>query len=254
MRRRTNHLLSIKKFMAISMTIMLALVILLSTSGSAMGQEDRVAPGRNVPTAPSQQQGPTDPAEMKAFLDEELGREMEKHHIAGAAVSVVKDGKLFFAKGYGDADLENGIPVDPERTNFRIGSLAKLFTWTAVMQLAEQGKLDLNADINSYLDFRIPDTYPQPITLKNLMTHTSGFEDRYYERLAKDPNDLMPPREWLISHMPARVSQPGDVAAYSSYGAALAGYIVARVSGEPYDQYIQEHILNPLGMVHTTAK
>src|SRR5215203_3236453 len=236
------------------MTIMLALVILLSTSGSAMGQEDRVVPGRNVPTGPSQQQGPTDPAEMKAFLDEELGREMEKDHIAGAAVSVVKDGELFFAKGYGYADRENKIPVDPERTNFRIGSVGKLFTWTAVMQLVEQGKLDLNEDINDYLDFRIPDTYPQPITLKNLMTHTSGFEDRNYERLAKDPNDLMPPREWLISHMPARVSPPGDVAAYSDYGAALAGYIVARVSGEPYDQYIQEHILNPLGMVHTTAR
>ena len=86
------------------------------------------------------------------------------------------------------------------------------------------------------------------------MTHTAGFEDRYYERLAKDPNDLLPPREWLVSHMPARVRPPGDVAAYSSYGAALAGYIVARVSGEPYDQYVQEHILNPLGMAHTTAR
>jgi CubicO group peptidase (beta-lactamase class C family) len=122
------------------------------------------------------------------------------------------------------------------------------------MQLVEQGKLDLDEDINDYLDFRIPDTYPQPITLKHLMTHTAGFEDLYYERLASHPNDLLPPREWLISHMPARVRPPGDIAAYSSYGAALAGYIVARVSGEPYDQYIQEHILNPLGMVHTTAQ
>src|SRR5215208_5127233 len=253
MRRRTNHLLIIKEFMAISMPIMLALVILLSTRGSAMAQENRVAPDRNVSTAPSQL-GPTDPAEMKAFLDKLLGREMEKHHIAGAAVSVVKDDKLFFAKGYGDADLENKIPVDSEQTNFRIGSLAKLFTWTAVMQLAEQGKLDLDEDINTYLDFRIPDTYPQPITLKHLMSHTAGFEDLYYERLASDPNDLLPPREWLISHMPARVRPPGDIAAYSSYGASLAGYIVARVSGEPYNRYIQEHILNPLGMVHTTAQ
>src|SRR5215216_754634 len=252
-----NHPLSVKKpkFMTLSMTIMLALVILLSTSGSAAGQENGVAPGRNGSTAqPPQRQGPTDPAELETFLDEELGREMQKHHIAGAAVSVVKDGKLFFAKGYGNADLENHIPVDPEQTNFRIGSIAKLFTWTAVMQLAEQGKLDLDADINTYLDFRIPDTYPQPITLKDLMTHTAGFEDHYYERLAKDPKDLEPPRQWLVTHMPARVSPPGKYAAYSSYGTSLAGYIVARVSGEPYDQYIQEHILNPLGMVHTTSK
>src|SRR5215211_4008795 len=248
-----SRLLSIKKSMAISMTIMLALVIVLSTSGSAMGQEDRVAPGRNVSTAPSQQ-GPADPAELKAFLDEELGREMEKHHIAGAAVSVVKDGELFFAKGYGYADLDNKIPVDPEQTVFRIGSVGKLFTWTAVMQLVEQGKLDLDADINTYLDLRIPDTYPQPITLKHLMTHTSGFEDRLRESVVSDPNDLVPTREWLISHMPARVSPPGDYASYSNYNAMLAGYIVARVSGEPYDQYIQEHILNPLGMVHSTAQ
>jgi CubicO group peptidase (beta-lactamase class C family) len=240
-----NHLLNIKKYMAISITIIVALVIVLSTSGSAMGQENEVAPARN---------GPTEPAELEAFLDEELGREMEKHHIAGAAVSVVKDGKLFFAKGYGSADLKNNIPVDPERTNFRIGSTGKLFTWTAVMQLAEEGKLDLDADINRYLDFRIPDTYPQPITLKHLMTHTAGFEDLSYERLAKDPDQLLPPREWLISHMPARVSPPGDVPAYSNYGAALAGYIVSRVSGESYDQYVQEHILNPLGMAHTTAR
>src|SRR5215203_2733256 len=254
MRRGMNHLLTVKKFMAISVPIMLALVILVSTSGSAMGQENEVTAGGNGPTAASQQQGPTDPTEMEAFMDKELGKEMEKHHIAGAAVSVVKDGKLFFAKGYGYADLERRIPVDPKRTNFRIGSIAKLFTWTAVMQLAEQGKVDLDADINTYLDFRIPDTYPQPITLKDLMTHTAGFEDHYYERLAKDPNDLLPPREWLVSHMPARVSPPGKYAAYSSYGAALAGYIVARVSGEPYDRYIQEHILNPLGMAHTTAQ
>src|SRR5918996_3425208 len=205
MRRRINHLLTIKKFKAISIPIVLTLVILLPTSGSAMGQKDRDAPGRNVSTAPSRQQGPTDPAEMEAFLDKELGKEMEKHHIAGAAVSVVKVGKLFFAKGYGSADLENKIPVDPEQTNFRIGSIAKLFTWTAVMQLAEQGKLDLEADINDYLDFRIPDTYPQPITLKHLMTHTSGFEERWLDSVVSDADDQVPAREWLVSYMPARV-------------------------------------------------
>ena len=247
-----NHLLSIKRFMAISMTIMLALVIVLSTSGSTMGQEDRGSQGKNVATA--QQQGPTDRAEMEAFLDEELGREMEKHHIAGAAVSVVKDGKLFLAKGYGSADIENGIPVDPEQTIFHVGSVGKLFTWTAVMQLVEEGKLDLDEDINTYLDFRIPDTYPQPITLRHLMTHTSGFEDRWLNSVVSDPSELVPAREWLVSYMPARVHPPGEVAGYSNYNAMLAGYIVARVSGEPYDQYIQEHIFDPLGMAHSTAR
>src|SRR5918995_5313018 len=249
-----NHLHITKKLMATSMTIMLALVILLSTGGSAEVQEKRVDPGRNAPTAPPQQQGPTDRAELEAFLDEELGREMEENHIAGAAVSVVKDGELFLAKGYGDADLKKGIPVDPEQTIFHVGSVGKLFTWTAVMQLVEEGKLDLDEDINDYLDFRIPDTYPQPITLRHLMTHTSGFEDRLLESLVSDADDQVSTREWLISNMPARVCPPGDYAGYSNYNAMLAGYIVARVSGEPYEQYIQEHIFDPLGMTHSTAR
>jgi CubicO group peptidase (beta-lactamase class C family) len=249
-----NHLLRIKKSMAISMTIMLALAILLSTSGSAMGQDDKVTAGRNVSTAPSPQQGPTDRAELEAFLDEELGREMEKYHIAGAAVSVVKDGKLFFAKGYGSADRKKDIPVDSEQTIFHVGSVGKLFTWTAAMQLVEEGKLDLDEDINTYLDFRIPDTYPQPITLKHLMTHTSGFEERWLDSVVSDTSELVPAREWLVSNMPARVHPPGDYAGYSNYNAMLAGYIVAQVSGEPYDQYIQEHIFDPLGMAHSTAQ
>jgi CubicO group peptidase (beta-lactamase class C family) len=249
-----NNLLNMKKSLTLSMTIMLTLANLLSIVGSATAQENRLAPGRNVPAAPSQGQGPTDPAELEAFLDELFGRQMEEHHIAGAAVSVVQDGKLFFAKGYGYANLENGIPVDPEQTIFRIGSIGKTFTATAVMQLVEQGKLDLDADINTHLDFRIPDAYPQPITLKHLMTHTSGFEDRLFGSVVGDAKDLVPAREWLISHMSARVRSPGGPAAYANYNAMLAGYIVARVSGQPYDQYIQAHILDPLGMVHSTAQ
>jgi CubicO group peptidase (beta-lactamase class C family) len=249
-----NNQIIIKKFFAYSMTIMLTLAMLLAIVGSAMAQDNRVAPGRNGPTAPSQGQGPTDRAELEAFLDELLGKQIKENHIAGAAVSVVQDGKLFFAKGYGYADLENGIPVDPEQTTFRIGSVTKLFTGTAVMQLVEQGKLDLDADINTYLDFRIPDTYPQPITLRHLLPHTSGFEDRLFELMALDADDLVPAREWLVSHMPARVRPPGDLASYANYNTSLAGYIVARVSGQPYEQYIQEHILDPLGMLHTTAQ
>jgi CubicO group peptidase (beta-lactamase class C family) len=239
---------------AFSMTMMLILGILLSTAGSVVAHDNRLAPDRDVPTRSSQVQGPTDPAEIEAFLDELFGRQMEEHHIAGAAISVVRDGEMLFAKGYGYADLENGIPVDPDQTVFLIGSVTKLFTWTAVMQLVEQGKLDLDADINTYLDFRIPDTYPQPITLKHLLTHTDGFEERYFEFVVLDAGDLVPEREWLISHIPARVRPPGDLAAYSNYGTSLAGYIVARVSGQPYEQYIQENILDPLGMVHTSAR
>jgi CubicO group peptidase (beta-lactamase class C family) len=239
-----------KKFLAVSVIG----AILLSVAGSATAQDYRAPPVSTTATASAQGQGPTDPAELQAFLDELLGRQMEEHHVAGAAVSVVKDGKLFLARGYGYADVDRRIPVDAEQTLFRTGSVGKLFTWTALMQLAEQEKLDLDADVNTYLDFRIPDTYPQPITLKHLLTHTSGFEDRLLGSIASDYRELMPVREFLVSNMPARVHRPGDLAGYTNYNAVLAGYVVARVSGQPYDQYVQEHILDPLGMAHSTAR
>lgn len=241
-------------FIKQAMSIVFILVMLQAIVGSAAAQQDRLASARTLSISPSLPQGPTDRAELEGFLDQLLSKQLEEYHIAGAAVSVVKDGKLFFAKGYGYADLEHKIPVDPERTIFRIGSIGKVFTWTAVMQLVEQGKLDLNADVNTYLDFRIPATYPQPITLKQLMTHTSGFEDVLLESLVSDAKDLMPAREWLVSHMAARVCPPGDCAGYSNYNAMLAGYIVERVSGQPYNQYIQDHIFNPLGMAHSTVQ
>ncbi len=238
----------------IPMAMILTLLILLSLVAPVMAQENRDASGRNGHTTPSLAFGPTDPAELEAFLDEYFDSKMTEHHIAGAAISVVKDGKLFFARGYGYADIENGIPVDPEQTIFRIGSVGKTFTWTAVMQLVEQGKLNLDTDINTYLDFRIPDTYPQPVTLKHLMTHTSGFEERWLESLVSDASELIPEREWLISNTPGRVRPPGEAAGYSNYNAMLAGYIVSRVSGQSYDRYIQEHIFDPLGMMHSTVQ
>ena len=234
--------------------VILILLTLVSLVESAMAQENRGTLVENAHAVPSQAQGPTDPAELEAFLDDFFARKIEEYHIAGAAISVVKDGKLFFAKGYGYADLENGVPVDPEQTIFHIGSNGKVFTWTAVMQLVEQGKLDLDTDINAYLDFRIPDTFAQPITLKHLMTHTSGFEDRLLGSVVSDANELIPAREWLVSHMAARVYPPGEFAGYSNYNAMLAGYIVARVSGQPYDDYMQEHIFTPLGMMHASAQ
>jgi CubicO group peptidase (beta-lactamase class C family) len=248
-----NNRSTMKKSLALSIVILLTATVFLSMVGPALANGNRVGIANNVLAIQPKPQGLTDAAELETFLDELIGNEMEENHIAGAAVSVVKDGQLFFAKGYGYADLEKGIPVDPEQTIFRIGSVGKVFTWTAVMQLVEQGKLDLDADINTYLDFKVPDTYPQPITLKHLMTHTSGFEDRWFGSAVTEASDLMPVREFLVSPIWARISPPG-FAGYSNYNAMLAGYIVSRVSGQPYEQYIQEHILDPLGMVHSTVR
>jgi len=239
------------KNLLIGVAVLIAMLI--SVVVPVTTQRARAESDKSMPVASSQMQGPTDSTEMEEFLDDLLKKEMEENHIVGAAVSVVKDGKLFFAKGYGYADLDNKISVDPEQTLFKIGSVTKLFTWTAVMQLAEQGKLDLDADVNIYLDFQIPDTYTQPITLKHLMSHTAGFEDQHVDMVAWKDEDLAPEREWLVSHIPARVRPPGEVAAYSNYGAALAGYIVTQISGESYSQYVQDHILEPLGMKSSTA-
>jgi CubicO group peptidase (beta-lactamase class C family) len=242
---KTKYLLTI---------VILLTAVLLSIAAPVAAGAGGVATGEGMPVSLNQAEGPTDAAEMEAFMDELIQRQMEERHIAGAAIAVVKDGQLFFTKGYGYADVENKIPVDPEQTMFRIGSVGKVFTWTAVMQLVEQGKLDLDADINTYLDFRIPDTYPQPITLRYLMTHTSGIEDRWLESLTTDASELVSEREWLVDNFPGRVRPPGEAAGYSNYNAMLGGYIVARVSGEPYDQYIQKHIFDPLGMTHSNVR
>jgi len=198
-------------------------------------------------------EGLTDTSELEDFFDEFITNQLDEGHIPGAVVAVVKGGELFFAKGYGYADLENGRPVDADETLFRIGSVSKLFTWTAVMQLAEQGKLDLEADINTYLrDFQIPATFPEPITLAHLLTHTHGFANRLVNTEARSAADLLPLGEFLANNLPDRVRRPGELASYSDYSAALGGYIVEQVSGMPFQQYIQQNILEPLGMLSST--
>ena len=248
-----NIFLTIKHPFVKIAALLMTLAMLLTVVAPALAQKSEAATGKDRLVAAALRQGPTDTVEMEAFMDDLFALQMEEYHIAGAAIAVVKDGQLFFAKGYGYADVENKIPVDAEQTIFRIGSVGKVFTWTAVMQLVEQGKLDLDADVQTYLDFRIPDTYPQPITLKHLMTHTSGIEDRWLGSLVSNASELVPERKWLIANFPGRVRPPGEAAGYSNYNASLAGYIVARVSDEPYDKYIQRHIFDPLGMVHSTV-
>ncbi len=203
----------------------------------------------------SNPQGPVDPKELEAFLDGIMAVHLKANHIAGATISVVKDGQLFFAKGYGYADAANRKPVLADRTLFRPGSISKLFTWTSVMQLYEQGRIDLNADVNTYLkEFKVPATFPQPITMNNLLSHTPGFEEKYAGIAARTPKDLVPLGRWLATHMPARVRPPGEVTSYSNYGTALAGYIVQVVSGMPFEDYVEQNIFKPLGMEHSTFR
>lgn len=191
--------------------------------------------------------------EFETWFDGFIAAQLKDHNIPGASIAIVKLGRLFFYQGYGYADLENKKPVLAAKTLFRPGAISQLITWTAVMQLAEQGKLDLNTDINYYLKkFKIPATYPRPITLAHLLTHTAGFEDRTIGLVVRSYDDLDALEDYLIKNIPERVWPAGKRAAFSNYGAALAGYIVQEVSGILFEDYIKERILNPLEMSNTT--
>ena len=191
-------------------------------------------------------------ADFETFLDALIPSQLRNRNIAGAVVSVVKDGQVLFEKGYGYSDVEDKKPVLPDQTLFRPGSISKLFTATAVMQLVEQGKLDLDSDVNDYLDFAIPKTYQDPVTLRQLLTHTGGFEETLKNLFVAHESEIKPLRTYLVSEMPARIFPPGKIPSYSNYGFTLAGYIVERVSGEKFERYIENHILKPLGMNHST--
>ena len=191
-------------------------------------------------------------ADFETFLDALIPSQLRNRNIAGAVISVVKDGQVLFQKGYGYADVEQKKPVLPDQTLFRPGSISKLFTATAVMQLVEQGKLDLDRDVNDYLDFAIPKTYQEPVTLRQLLTHTGGFEETLKNLFVAHETDIKPLRTYLVNQMPARIFPPGKIPSYSNYGFTLAGYIVERVSGEKFERYIENHILKPLGMNHST--
>ncbi|MBK8654578.1 MAG: beta-lactamase family protein [Haliscomenobacter sp.] len=196
-----------------------------------------------------------DSARVASFMDGMMAAQLKNKHLAGASVAIVQNGKLLFAKGYGYADLERKTPVDPGKTLFRIGSISKTFIWTSVMQLVQQGKLDLNADINTYCkDFQIPANFPQPVTLLDLMNHNPGFEDRVLGLFAKSPESLKPLGEILREEMPRRVWAPGTISAYSNHGSGMAAYIVEQASGLSWDDYVEKHILQPLHMNHTTFR
>ncbi len=190
------------------------------------------------------------------WLDGFLPYAIERGDIAGAVVTVVKDGRILVRRGYGFADVEQRIPVDPDSTLFRVASVSKLFTWTAVMQLVEAGQLDLDADINRYLDFQVPGR-GAPITMRHLMTHTAGFEANIKnmwtsEAVAQAHGLALGP--YLAHWVPKRIFAPGTTPAYSNYGTSLAGYIVERVSGLPFPEYVERRIYAPLQMDHASFR
>ena len=196
MHRITRHIRGIA-------LILLTLAICLTSSPVAAS-----APAMRATHQAATPRAIDDPQELAPFLDHLLARQLAESHIPGASVAVVKDDRLIYANGYGYANMEQHTPVVADQTLFRVGSVSKLFTWTAVMQLVEQGKLDLNTNVNTYLAaLQIPATYPQPVTLAHLLTHTAGFEDRQLGITVSSADALLPLGSYLAGAMPARITR-----------------------------------------------
>ncbi|WP_413626445.1 serine hydrolase domain-containing protein [Luteibacter sp. Lutesp34] len=204
-----------------------------------------------VPSTPGASTPELSADDLSRFFDGLIPFALERGDLAGAVVSVVKDGDVLLARGYGHANLATGQVPSPESSLYRPGSISKLFTWTAVMQQVEQGKLDLDADVNRYLDFAIPPRDGKPVTLRQLMTHTAGFEDTASGMFPASPAGVNL-EAYLKSHIPRRIYDAGMYPAYSNFGCGLAAYIVQRVSGERFENYVDRHIFKPLGMRHST--
>ncbi|QWW20233.1 serine hydrolase [Schaalia sp. 19OD2882] len=215
-----------------------------------------------VPAAPQSAVAPAgglhalDAADAEAWLDGLIPSILSTTDGPGAAVAVVKGGKVLLAKGYGATDQWSagdplGTPVDPERTLFRLGSVTKLFTAIAAMQLVKDGRLDLDAGITQYIDVPLDLPMGEP-TVRDLMTHTAGFEEYLGQILVKDPAAPQPSLEEVARDQPAQVHAPGTVSAYSNYGVTLLGLIVEKVGGKPWTDTVRDRILAPLGMTHST--
>ena len=243
-------------------TALVAAILGIGSLSVAVAQTklNPLAPPVNRPQMPTppvtpetQATHPLDANDVDAWLDGFMPYAIARGDIPGAVVVVVKDGQVLTERGYGYANVAKKIKVDPKTTLFRPGSISKLFTWTALMQQVEQGKVDLNSDINKYIDFKIPPYEGKPITPLNLMTHTPGFEEAVKNLITTGPKEV--PFDTLLKQwVPARIYAPGTTPAYSNYGASLAGYVVQRTSGEPFDAYLENHIFKPLGMAHSTFR
>jgi len=206
----------------------------------------------SLPGASTQNRIPIKSTELESLLDPIFADWMAKLHIPGAVVALVKDGQIIFTKGYGHADIEKKTPVVPDKTIFRIGSITKVFAALAVMQMADRGTIKLTDDVNKYLkDFKVPASYAQPITFDNLLTHTSGLDEISPGRRTSDESKVVPLGEFLKTRL-VRIQPPGEIISYSTYNAALAGFVVEQITETPFKIYLRKNVFDPLGMNHTS--
>jgi CubicO group peptidase (beta-lactamase class C family) len=215
-----------------------------------------VLPQRNPEPAPLQQttrppRAVIDSAGLSKFIDPLITAQMAKEQIPGAVFILVQNGRVLYQRGYGVANLTNRRPVDPEKTIWRIGSISKVFTATAVVQLADRGKFKLSDDVNRYLKkVKIPPTFPEPVKIEHLLTHTGGFDEIRPGTRAETQAGLLSLEDFLSTKL-VRLRPPGLVISYSTYGITVGGYLVEQVSGLDFETYLARNIWRPLGMLRT---
>jgi CubicO group peptidase (beta-lactamase class C family) len=228
----------------------LALAVLLLVATVAQGA---VASPEGASVSPIAGADVTDPAAVEAFFDRELPASMARNGVPGGVLTVVHDREVVLLRGYGHADVETEMPVDPHTTVFHTGSVAKVVTATGVMQLAEAGTVDLDTDVAEYVKLDIADTDDNSITLRHLATHTSGFDYVNEGILSTDPAAVPTVETVVKTELPSRVRGPGVVSTYDNHGWTLMGYVLEQQSGLSYATYTQQELFEPLGMTHSSS-
>lgn len=224
----------------------------LVATGGAQAEQARAAPSESGAQAPvTSAERELDADGVAEFFDQRVPELLDEQDVPGAQVAVVADGETLVAEGYGLADVAEDRPVIAEDVPFLVASVTKTVTAVAVMQLVDAGEVDLHTDVNEYLteETAVADTYPgQEVSLHHLLTHSAGLEDSAWGVGTREPADVLTLHEYIEQYPAERVQPPGRFVAYSNHGTALAGLVVEQVSGQPFEEYVQEHVLDPLGM------
>lgn len=232
---------------AVLVLVLVALLLASPASPPPAAAQDHDGPGAQELTT----------EDVDTWLDGLVPALLDAERLPGATVAVVSGGEVVTLRGFGAADRPRPVPgataVDPGHHLFRIGSVSKLFTATAVLQQVERGALDLDADVRGHLDFDLE--LPRgTVTLRHLLSHTAGFEERVDHLITPDAEKVRDLRTELAVDPPEQIFAPGSTPAYSNYGLALAGYVVQQVTGVPFEEYVRREILDPLGMTSSTAE
>jgi CubicO group peptidase (beta-lactamase class C family) len=232
----------------LSLFFLISILFIANTSHAQTSQQNEIILSEDANLVTEEA---FDLAGLERFIDGYVNAMINDFDPPGMMVSVVI-GDQQITKGYGIADAKTGRLVD-ERTGFRIGSISKLFVWLSAHRLADEGKLDLDADINNYLDgFQIDYAFGKPITMRDLMAHRPGFDDNIREFLDSDRNISL--REAVMRNIPLQVAPPGERTSYSNTGTNIAAYIVEQVAETSYYDYVKSQILQPLGLNSTSLK